>query len=217
MRYDVGCSGYYYPQWRNKLYPRGLAPRGWLAHYATFFNTVELNGTFYRLPTLEALKKYVAQTPGDFVFSVKASRYITHIQRLKDKQAILAFTDLVGEGLGSRLAHVLFQMPPSFHFSEENLQKVLEGIPHEPHHVIEFRHASWWNDLVRGALQAANITFCNVDYPGLHTYFIHTTPRFYLRLHGNPELYFNNTITEAGYENALAFKSLIGQESTVRR
>jgi uncharacterized protein YecE (DUF72 family) len=233
----IGCSGYYYPQWKDKLYPRGLAPKHWLSYYANFFDTVELNGSFYRLPTLQALKTHVENTPAHFSFSVKASRYITHIQRLKEQAPIHDFEALMEEGLGGRLAHILFQMPPSFHFSEENLEKVIAHIPNNPRNVIEFRHISWWNDQVRTALTQAKITFCNVDYPGLDTYFIHTTPNFYMRLHGNPELfrspyseaqlaafyeqfppdaqryavYFNNTITEAGYENALALIHLAGE------
>jgi len=225
----IGCSGYYYPQWKDKLYPKSLPPSLYLSYYANFFNTVELNGTFYRQPTIQMLKTYVENTPGDFRFSVKASRFITHIQRLKEKQPVLEFQALIDEGLGTRLNHILFQMPPSFLYSPGNLSNVIATIPHDPRSVVEFRHHSWWNDTVKDTLTHAHITFCNVDYPGLDAPFIHTTSSFYLRLHGNPELfrspyseeqiarfydrfpenahqysiYFNNTITEAGYENAL--------------
>lgn len=234
MNYFIGCSGYYYPQWKDKLYPKSLPQSLWLSYYANFFNTVELNGTFYRQPTLQMLRNYVENTPDDFRFSVKASRFITHIQRLKEKQPVLEFQALIDEGLGARLNHMLFQMPPSFVFNQENLDKVITIIPNDPRNVIEFRHNSWWNDTVRETLTQANITFCNVDYPGLDTPFIQTTQNFYLRLHGNPELfrspyseaqiarfhqqfptdaaqysiYFNNTITEAGYENALFLQEI---------
>lgn len=236
MKYSIGCSGYYYPQWKNKLYPKGLATKNWLAYYSTIFNTVELNGTFYRTPKLPDLKKYAAVTIEGFTFSVKMNRYITHIERLKNKEAIQDFQDLLIEGLGNKLQHFLFQLPPSFHYSVENLEKIITNIPHNAQNVIEFRHISWWNETVATALRQAKLTFCNVDFPGLDTWFIQTTPHFYLRLHGNPELfktpysesqlrswyakfpkaktasiYFNNTITEAGYENALTLMKITSE------
>lgn len=234
MQYRIGCSGYYYPQWKEKLYPKGLAPKNWLAHYSSIFNTVELNGTFYRQPKITDLKKYASVTPDDFTFSVKMSRYISHVQRLKERETIATFQSLILEGLGHKLQHFLFQMPPSFHYNEENLENIIKSVPHAPQNVIEFRHISWWNDHVKEELNKANITFCNVDFPKLETHFINTTDFFYLRLHGNPELfktpytklqlskfykgipksdkvctvYFNNTITEAGFENALLLKEI---------
>jgi uncharacterized protein YecE (DUF72 family) len=234
MDYRIGCSGYYYPQWKNELYPAGLAPRNWLQYYSTVFNTVELNGTFYRQPKLPDLEKYAAVTSEGFTFSVKMSRYITHVQRLKEKQTIADFQELILKGMSSKLRHFLFQMPPSFHFSDENLEAVVNNVPHTSRNVIEFRHISWWNDTVRNALASAGITFCNVDFPGLGSWIINTTENFYLRLHGNPKLfvssynkakltafyesipasarvasvYFNNTVTPAGFRNALQLKKI---------
>ncbi len=234
MEYRIGCSGFYYPQWKDKLYPKGLASKDWLKHYNSVFNTVELNGTFYRQPKLADLKKYASVTTGDFTFSVKMSRYISHVQRLKDKPTIEKFQSLILEGLEHKLQHFLFQMPPNYHYSEENLQTLIENIPHSPQNVVEFRHASWWNNEVETALRSASITFCNIDFPGIKSPFISTTGLFYLRLHGNPELfktpytkrklksfynkfptdarictvYFNNTVTDAGFENALELKKI---------
>lgn len=161
------------------------------------------------------------------------NRNITHVQRLKEKETIHGFQELISKGLGKKLSHFLFQMPPSFQFSEQNLHHVIDHIPHNPQNVIEFRHASWWNDETEQALKNASISFCNVDFPGLKTYFIHTAD-FYLRLHGNPELfvspysteqlkgyyqqipeetnscsvYFNNTMFDGGYTNALEFMEI---------
>lgn len=231
----IGCSGYYYPAWKKKFYPEGLQPKGWLEYYAGVFNTVELNGTFYRTPKLTDLKKYYAATPQDFRFSVKMSKQITHILKLNESRPLITeIQSLVREGLQEKCAHFLFQLPPSFQYSEENLNRVLEAIPHLPENVIEFRHVSWWNETVREKLTAANVTFCNVDFPGLDTYFIETNKCFYLRLHGNPVLfkssydladltrfyeaipgemtekciYFNNTYYEFGYENAMQLKKI---------
>jgi len=228
--YLIGCSGYYYPMWKNKFYPQGVQPKDWLAYYSSVFNSVELNGTFYRTPKLSDLQKYARVTPADFKFSVKMSKFITHTAKLKDsKQQILDFQNLVQEGLSGKLAYFLFQLPPSFHYNEENLERVILNIPHLTTNIIEFRHASWWDKRVEEALKKASLTFCNVDFPGLKTALVSTSSIFYLRLHGNPELfkssyteeqlrhfyksfppgcskyavYFNNTYYEAGYTNAL--------------
>lgn len=233
----IGCSGYYYPAWKNKFYPAGLQPKGWLEYYSTVFNTVELNGTFYRVPRLSSLQKYNDATPSDFRFSVKMNKQITHILKLKESASLIEeFQSLIREGLGEKCIHFLFQLPPSFQYSEENLALVLNNIPHHPENVIEFRHASWWNEDVRQKLAAADLTFCNVDFPGLETFFMQTTNKFYLRLHGNPVLfkssyetadlhkfyegipegtvgnciYFNNTYYEAGYENAMMLQKIAG-------
>ena len=234
MEYRIGCSGYYYPQWKDKLYPKGVPAKKWLSYYSSVFNTVELNGTFYRQPKPADLKTRAASTPDNFTFSVKMSRYITHVQRLKDRQSILDFQDLITSGLDRKVQHFLFQFPGSFQYSEENLETIIANVPHTPQSVVEFRHISWWNESVANAFRAANITFCNVDYPGLKSWFIHTTPHFYLRMHGSPRLfvssytkprlkkffeaipkdadvvtiYFNNTVTEAGYKNAMEVQKL---------
>ena len=231
----IGCSGYYYPYWKNRFYPKGMSPKNWLAYYSTVFNTVELNGTFYRTPKLPDLLKYASNTGDDFRFSVKMNRHVTHLLKLKDcKQEVDDFDGLIQEGLGNKLACLLFQMPPSFHFNKENLLRVLTNVPHRSTCIIEFRHISWWNNEVKEALAKARLTFCNVDFPGLNSYFINTSDVFYLRLHGSPELfkssypserlkqfalalqpdrksfvYFNNTYYTAGYENALELKDLM--------
>jgi len=233
--YYIGCSGYYYPYWKNRFYPTGLQPKNWLEYYSSVFNTVELNGTFYRTPKLADLKKYATNTGEDFKFSVKMSKYITHTGKLKDSsQSIKEFQDLILEGLEHKLNHFLFQLPPSFHYNEENLERIVSQIPHKPENVIELRHISWWNEEVEKTFRKANLTFCNVDFPGMETYFIQTSDFFYLRLHGNPQLfkssyeatdlmkfkkqfpenakqysvYFNNTYYEAGYKNALELREL---------
>src|SRR6478735_985150 len=135
--YRIGCSGYYYPAWKNKFYPGSLQPKHWLTYYSSVFNTVELNGTFYRIPKLEDLKKYATATPGDFTFSVKVNRFITHVNRLKEKQSILDFQNIIREGLGEKLGMFLFQMPPSFHYSDETLERIIVNVPHEPNCVVE--------------------------------------------------------------------------------
>jgi uncharacterized protein YecE (DUF72 family) len=241
MEYRIGCSGYYYPQWKYKLYPKGVATKNWLAYYSSVFNTVELNGTFYRQPKIGDLKRYVSITSPDFTFAVKMSRYITHVQRVKDKETITQFQQRVLDGLEHKLQHFLFQLPATFTYSEEMLANLINNIPHTPRNVVEFRHASWWNDTVKDAFTDANITFCNVDFPKLDSHFVTASAHFYLRLHGNPKLfetpytesqlehfreqfpadvnmtcvYFNNTITEAGFQNALQLKKIVQSANTL--
>lgn len=227
--YHIGCSGYYYSYWKNKFYPKGVAAKDYLSYYSSVFDSVELNGTFYRTPLLTQLKKYHDVTENGFSFSVKMSKYITHVLKLVDgKQSILDFQSLIKEGLREKVKCFLFQFPASFQFSEENLQLLIDNIPHHKENVIEFRHISWWNKDVLKAMKHANLTFCNVDFPKLDAPFYHTTDVFYLRLHGNPVLFkssytseqlrtflkqfpkncdqywifFNNTYYEAGYLNA---------------
>ncbi len=234
--YLIGCSGYYYPNWKNKFYPQGMKPANWLAYYSSVFNSVELNGTFYRTPKLADLKKYATVTEADFKFSVKMSKYISHILKLKDsKQNILDFQALILEGLEDKLSYFLFQLPPSFHYTEENLERIIHNIPHNSHNIVELRHISWWNEEVKTAFKKAGLTFCNVDFPGLESHIMNTSTVFYMRFHGNPELfksryeigelkkyekqfpdnskqyaiYFNNTYYDAGYTNALEMMDIV--------
>ncbi|HLP11921.1 MAG TPA: DUF72 domain-containing protein [Flavobacteriales bacterium] len=227
--FKIGCSGYYYAAWRNTFYPMGLPASQWLLHYSTVFNTVELNGTFYRVPTLSTLKKYARQTPADFVFTVKMNKHITHILRLKQaREKILEFCDLMMEGLGEKLHNILYQLPPSFVYNQANLENVLHNIPASYGSVVEFRNASWWNKEVVTALQAHNLSFCNTDYAGIEQTYIRTSAIFYTRKHGLPKLfksvyttselkefatsippgaadvyvYFNNTWYDGAYKNA---------------
>jgi uncharacterized protein YecE (DUF72 family) len=230
----VGCAGFYYPNWRNKFYPQGLSQKDWLSYYSSIFSTVELNGTFYRMPKSSDLKRYFQVTPDDFTFSVKMSRYITHVKRLTVRESIRDFQALVSDNLQNKHQYFLFQFPANFRFSEENLDRIVTQVPNNPRNVVEFRHKSWWNDYVREILTQSTITFANIDYPGLESHVINTSPQFYLRLHGNPVLfassydttalkkfhgqipndavtaniYFNNTMNEAAYKNAAQFVSM---------
>jgi uncharacterized protein YecE (DUF72 family) len=233
--YLLGCSGYYYRDWKEKFYNDAPASQ-WLSEYSKVFNTVELNGTFYKVPTLGSLKKQAEQTPTGFKFSAKASRYVTHILRLKkSKKDNQAFENLLLKGLDTKLENILFQMPPSFHYSEENLDIIKTNITDSPLNVIEFRHISWWNAEVFKFFKSHKYVFCNVDSPTLQPDFINGGNKFYLRLHGTPELfksnysdyrlkkilkkiapgyktcciYFNNTSDGKAFKNALTLKKLL--------
>jgi uncharacterized protein YecE (DUF72 family) len=141
----VGCSGWNYAHWREIFYPKGLPPRRWLERYAELFDTVEINNTFYRLPRVESVARWVAETPPDFVFAVKMSRYVTHVKRLTDVPPSTAlFYDRIAPLAGSpKLGPVLWQLPGNFRRDDERLAGALSALP-PGRHCFEFRHESWF-------------------------------------------------------------------------
>ena len=141
----IGCSGWSYRDWRGRFHPDGLPARGWLEHYASVFDTVEVNATFYRLPKVETVRGWAEQVPDGFRFAVKGSRYLTHMKRLRDMgQGLERFWERI-EPLreAGKLGPVLWQLPASFARDDELLAAVLEALP-AAEHCFEFRHPSWF-------------------------------------------------------------------------
>ena len=152
----IGCSGWNYKHWRDPVfYPPRLPPRRWLEHYAQFFDTVEINATFYRLPRVEAVARWVDESPRGFLFAVKMSRYVTHVKRLKEVQPSLElFYSKIDPLAGSpKLGPVLWQLPANFHRDDERLADTLSVLP-RGRHCFEFRHESWFADEVYELLRA---------------------------------------------------------------
>jgi uncharacterized protein YecE (DUF72 family) len=141
----IGCSGWNYKHWRERVYPKGLPARRWLEYYATLFDTVEVNNTFYRLPTRSAVAGWVEQTPPGFLLSVKASRYLTHMKRLTDLgPGLERFYDRIEPLADSpKLGPVLWQLPANFHRNDGRLAEALKALP-PGRHCFEFRHESWF-------------------------------------------------------------------------
>jgi uncharacterized protein YecE (DUF72 family) len=141
----IGCSGWNYKHWRELFYPKGLPPRRWLEHYAEVFDTVEVNATFYRLPTEKAVAGWVESSPPGFLFAVKGSRYLTHIKRLTDLgEGVRLFYERIEPLLRSpKMGPVLWQLPPNFRRDDERLAAALERLP-AGRHAFEFREASWF-------------------------------------------------------------------------
>jgi uncharacterized protein YecE (DUF72 family) len=150
----IGCSGWNYGDWRERVYPAGMPARLWLQHYATLFDTVEVNTTFYRLPSRDAVANWAAQTPRDFMFAVKASRYLTHIKRLTDLgQGVQRFYERIEPLIDAgKLGPVLWQLPGNFKCDLERLGTALEQLP-PGRHCFEFRHPSWFRDDVYALLR----------------------------------------------------------------
>jgi uncharacterized protein YecE (DUF72 family) len=162
----VGCSGWMYDSWRGRLYPEREPKRRWLELYAQRFDTVEVNSTFYRLARREAVAGWVSQTAADFLFAVKASRYLTHIRRLAQiEDAIKRFYDPLSPLLeAGRLGPVLWQLPENFHRDDSRLHGWLELLP-QGMHTIEFRHPSWFVPEVMDALRARGVALTIGDHP----------------------------------------------------
>jgi uncharacterized protein YecE (DUF72 family) len=162
----VGCSGWNYPHWRERFYPRGMPPRKWLEHYAGRFDTVEVNNTFYRLPSRDAVAGWVEQTPEEFVFTVKASRYLTHIKRLTDMgQGVERYYERIEPLAGSpKMGPVLWQLPGNFRRDDERLAAALDALP-SGRHCFEFRHPSWFVPDVYSLLRERGVALVIGDHP----------------------------------------------------
>jgi uncharacterized protein YecE (DUF72 family) len=186
----IGCSGFYYKHWRERFYPSGLPQREWFEYYCRYFNTVELNVTFYRFPKPEALKGWFLRSPRNFRFTVKAPRLITHFKKFNNaRRETQDFYSAVAIGLEEKLGTVLFQLPPSMIYTPENLDNILATLDPAFTNVLEFRHESWWDEKVYKVLKKNDITFCSISYPGLPDAVIKSTPVMYYRFHGIPRLY----------------------------
>jgi uncharacterized protein YecE (DUF72 family) len=162
----IGCSGWNYAHWRERVYPRGVPQRRWLEHYATLFDAVEVNATFYRLPTQSAVRGWVEQTPPGFLFAVKASRYLTHIRRLRDlEDGIRRFYERIEPLVGSpKLGPMLWQLPPTFKRDDERLAAALEALP-AGRHAFELREPSWYVEDVYMLLREQGVALVIPDSP----------------------------------------------------
>ena len=166
MKCYIGCSGFSYKEWKGVFYPDKLAQSKWLAYYCEHFNTLELNNTFYRFPELKTMQSWYTKTPQQFLFTVKAPRIITHYKKLVGTNELIKdFYTVCKEGLQEKLGPLLFQFPPSFIYTEENLQKIVKSLDTKFINVVEFRHQSWWNEDVYTQLSKQHIIFCGVSHP----------------------------------------------------
>jgi len=180
----VGTSGWQYRDWRGPFYPARLAQGRWLEHYAAGFATVEVNNTFYRLPERSTFEEWAARTPADFVFAMKASRYLTHIRRLQEPaEPVTRMLDHAG-GLGRKLGPVLVQLPPNLRADPERLADTLARFfPRRIQVAFEPRHASWFTDEIYDVLAARNAALCLTDRLGRRGPMARTADWYFLRFH----------------------------------
>jgi uncharacterized protein YecE (DUF72 family) len=178
----VGTSGYNYPEWKGTFYPADLPAGKMLPYYAARFSTVEINYTFYRMPTPSLVAGWVGQVPPDFRFTLKAPRRITHDRRLRDvAQPLQAFCDAAAE-LGPQLAALLFQLPPNFKKDLEVFDAFLRDLPPRVCGAFEFRHESWLDPEVYARLRDRNLALCIADSETRSTPVVATADYAYLRL-----------------------------------
>jgi uncharacterized protein YecE (DUF72 family) len=178
----AGTSGFSYKEWKGSFYPEKMKEADMLPYYADRFDTVELNNTFYRLPSEKALLQWSAQVPAGFRFALKASRIITHIRRLRDVAEPLEYLCRVTAALGPARGPLLFGLPPNMKLDMDRLQHLLDLIPRDVAAAIEFRHESWHADSVYDALREHGVALCIAHTAEDETPFVATTSWGYLRL-----------------------------------
>jgi uncharacterized protein YecE (DUF72 family) len=234
----IGTSGWNYAEWQENFYG-GIPHREWLAFYARHFNAVEVNATFYHHQRISTFEHWREQTPAGFVFAIKGHRYLTHIKRLAETSSLALSRDAAA-GLGDKLAVVLWQTPRSLHKDLARLEGFAQALAAWPQarHVLEFRHASWFDAEVADCLQRHRLGNCLSDAADWPLWDAVTTDLAYVRLHGHTDtyasaydqgelkhwagrvrawqaegrgvhVYFDNTVSGAALENALQLKEML--------
>jgi uncharacterized protein YecE (DUF72 family) len=233
----IGCSGWSYQHWKGRFYPGRAPESGWLGLYAETFDTVEVNATFYRLPLRSTVAGWAARTPRTFLFAVKASRYLTHVKRLRDLPAGLARLEerIAPLREADKLGPVLWQLPASFRRDDVRLAETLARLP-DGRHAFEFRHPSWFDDDVYALLREHRAALVVADRDGLpEAPWVDTAGWWYVRLHhgragrrgnyspaelarwaerlrsrsGDAYVYFNNDWEGFAPQNAATLRSLV--------
>jgi uncharacterized protein YecE (DUF72 family) len=241
MAIHIGCSGWHYLHWRGNFYPPDTKPGEFLKLYLSHFDTVEINNSFYRLPTEKALLDWQQAVPKGFHFSIKASRFITHNKKLKDSgDSFKLFFDRV-KLLSDRLGPILFQLPPKWNYNGTRLEEFLATLPPRHTYVFEFRNRDWLREEMFSLLRKYHVGFCIHDMPESITPEILTNNVAYIRFHGNGAkysggysdemleqwatkivnwhksrikvfVYFNNDIGGFAPKNALTLKAMINNK-----
>lgn len=188
----VGCSGWQYKHWRGDFYPADLPSSRWFERYASLFDTVEINNTFYRLPEQSTFASWAARAPSRFLFAVKASRFLTHMKKLKDPDEPIERLFARMKPLGRHLGPVLYQLPPGWKLDRERLEQFLQRLPRRVRHVIEFREPSWYTDATLELLVRHRVALCLHDMRGSATPRERVGPFVYVRFHGTSGTYSGN-------------------------
>lgn len=238
----VGTSGWIYAHWRGRFYPKEMRVKDWFAHYARHFDTVEINNSFYRLPSESAFDIWREQAPAGFVYTVKASRFLTHMKKLKDPEEPIERILGRARRLGEKLGPVLYQLPGGWKCNLDRLAHFFAALPRDLLHVMEYRRADWLCDEVFALMREHNISLCIhdllIDHPR-----VATSNVVYVRFHGarakylgsytrrqllwwaiwmneqarsgqNVYAYFNNDAEAHAVRNARTLRRLLGEMSS---
>ncbi len=215
-KYRIGCSGFLYESWKGAFYPEDLPHKKWLSFYQEKFNSVELNVTFYRLLKKEAFERWYKETPPDFTFCLKGSRFISHVKKLKDVELPLSTFFNVTAPLMEKLDVILWQLPPNLKLNIKNLEDFIANLKQYPvRHVFEFRHKSWLSKRVCKLLSSANIAICMADWPDFINDLPVTADFVYLRRHGEGGNYSTNYTPEQLKHDAKRIKEYLKQGKDV--
>ena len=240
-KWFIGCSGYYNYRWKGEFYPPSLPSSKWFEFYARFFNTLELNSTFYKFPRLKTLQNWHNNAPDGFVFSAKVPQFVTHFNRFQtdSRRMMDDFYGLLANGLKDKCGCVLFQLPPSIHYSDDMLDRIIANTNQEFTNAVEFRHASWWSKKVYDKLAKHDLIFSGHSYPKLPDNVVINSSTNYYRFHGITRryysqyeesvvadvgtqlmkskkvktafVYFNNTAAVSALNNAMYLKQFVGE------
>jgi uncharacterized protein YecE (DUF72 family) len=180
----IGTSGWHYEHWERVFYPKNISKEDFLSYYSQKLQTVEINNTFYQIPEKKTLSNWRKTVPGNFIFSVKASRYITHMKKLKDPSEPVTNLFERLEALKDKLGPILFQLPPRWKCNSERLSSFLEQLPREYKYTFEFRDPSWFKEETYDILRNNNAAFCMYDFDRRLSPKIITSDFIYIRLHG---------------------------------
>ncbi|MCW3995782.1 MAG: DUF72 domain-containing protein [Candidatus Bathyarchaeota archaeon] len=240
----LGCSGFYYNHWKGLFYPEKLSKSNWLLYYTQFFNSLEVNSTFYRFPSEKLLNGWYQKTPESFTFTLKANRIITHLFKFNATEEYIKNFYNLASLLHEKLLGVLFQLPPTVQKSIELLEKINSQLDGDIMNVLEFRHESWWDSEVYDYMKKHGLVFCSVSASGLPQTLIKTGQAVYVRFHGKngwykhfyPEdeladwaqkikqqnakqvlCYFNNDFNANATKNCLTLKKLLVPQATPER
>ena len=183
-RLRVGCSGWQYKHWRGNFYSHDLPQKRWFEHYSSIFDTVEINNSFYRLPEETTFANWAARAPASFLFAVKASRYLTHMKKLKDPDEPVNRFFSRARALKRHLGPVLYQLPPGFKLDLPRLEYFLQILPRDVPQVLELRDSTWYTDEVFALLDKHAVALCLHDMPGSATGRLRVGPFVYVRFHG---------------------------------
>jgi uncharacterized protein YecE (DUF72 family) len=212
----VGCSGFNYFGWRSRFYPPDLPQRKWLEYYSRVFKTVELNVTFYRLPTPSTFKRWYKETPQDFSFVLKGSRLITHLKRLSEVEEPLKQFFERAFHLEEKLRATLWQFPPSFQLDLNKLERFLSLLStYRVRAAFEFRHNSWVKEEVSGLLAKYNFTMCMADWPSFLDELPVKSDYVYIRRHGHQGNYSTCYTHEEIRSDAQRIKNYVSQDKDV--
>ncbi|MBS0186201.1 MAG: DUF72 domain-containing protein [Proteobacteria bacterium] len=190
----IGCSGWYYGEWRGHFYPENLSSKDFFDYYKQYFSTVELNSTFYRIPSEKTLQTWYKRAPENFKYSLKVNKYITHYDFFENPREKLKGFYGLSDILREKTGPFLFQFPKKFIYTPKNLEILLDLLNAEYTNVVEFRHLSWWNEEVFKSFKRNNIIFCTSIGFDLSEDIQTTGDALYIRFHGNK--YYNLSYTE---------------------